>query len=80
MLIVMLTVFEISITLLAVVEISKGAKFHQLNSLHFKYIVQYSDVIAEFEASASKDVSALQNVIINTVSYTHLTLPTKRIV
>lgn len=65
MLIVMLTVFEISITLLAVVEISKGAKFHQLNSLHFKYIVQYSDVIAEFEASASKDVSALQNVIIN---------------
>lgn len=65
MLIVMLTVFEISITLLAVVEISKGAKFHQLNSLHFKYIVQYSELIAEFERSAKNDVAPLESVIIN---------------
>ncbi|QHJ13121.1 Phytochrome-like protein cph1 [Paraglaciecola mesophila] len=65
MLIVMLTIFEISMTLLAVFEISKGAKFHQLNSLHFKYIVQYSELINDFERSSTKDVSPLINVIIN---------------
>lgn len=49
MLIVMLTIFEITLTLFSILEISKGAKFHQLNSLHLKYTVQFSTHISKFE-------------------------------
>jgi hypothetical protein len=34
---VVLTFFEISLTLWSVFEIAKGATFHQLNFLHLKY-------------------------------------------
>lgn len=37
MLIVILTIFEISITVFSVLEVAKGASFHNLNSLHLKY-------------------------------------------
>lgn len=40
MLIVILTTAEVSITVFSAFEIAKGAKFHQLNFLHLKYINQ----------------------------------------
>lgn len=41
--IVCLTLLEVSVTLWAVFEISKGAKLHQLNLLHLKYSIQFSN-------------------------------------
>lgn len=49
LLIVVLTIFEITLTLFSILEISKGAKFHQLNSLHLKYTVQFSTYISTLE-------------------------------
>lgn len=47
LIIVVLTIFEISVTLWAVFELSKGATFHQLNSLHLKYSAELAtDVLA----------------------------------
>ena len=40
LLIVMLTAAEVSITIFSALEIAKGAKFHQLNFLHLKYVNQ----------------------------------------
>ena len=62
-LIVVLTVFEISITLLSVFEISKGAQFHQLNLLHLKYISQFSDNILALENKIQIDVLETKRVI-----------------
>ena len=45
MLIVLLTIFEISITVFSVLEVAKGASFHQLNSLHLKYSYIFSEQV-----------------------------------
>ena len=45
LLIVCLTILEISFTLWAAFQISKGATFHQLNSLHLKYNAEFSKVV-----------------------------------
>jgi signal transduction histidine kinase len=64
MLIILLTVFEISLTLLSVFEISKGAKFHQLNSLHLKYSGQFSERVLSLDKDSFIEVAALQTLIL----------------
>ena len=54
LLIVCLTVLEISFTLWAAFQISKGATFHQLNSLHLKYNIEFSKVVDDL--SSGEDV------------------------
>lgn len=65
MLIVVLTIFEISLTLWSVFEISKGAKFHQLNSLHLKYSAQFSERVFALEMDSTINVAALESILLN---------------
>ena len=50
MLIVLLTVFEITLTLWSVFEISNGVKFHELNLNHFKYSSQLMNKVSSLDA------------------------------
>ena len=63
--IVILTVFEISITLWAVFEITKGATFHQLNSLHLKYSAELSEQVFDIERGGVINIQELQTTIRN---------------
>ena len=65
MIIVLLTFFEISLTLWSVIEISKGATFHQLNFLHLKYNAIFSTQILKLEAGSAVDIPLLKNSIDN---------------
>lgn len=65
MIIVVLTVFEISLTLWSVFEISKGAKFHQLNSLHLKYSAEFFAAVSELDGASQIDVRPLRDLVIN---------------
>jgi signal transduction histidine kinase len=56
MFIVLLTVLEISITLLSVFELSKGATLHQLNSLHLKNSAIFSRQVNEFSNNSGADI------------------------
>lgn len=50
LIIVVLTVIEVSCTIWAALEISKGADFHRLNVLHLKFNAQFSNQVAELKA------------------------------
>lgn len=65
MVIVVLTCFEISITLFSVFEITKGAKFHQLNSLHLKYSAVLSEELFELESGSLLNIPLLRTHINN---------------
>ena len=65
MLIVILTIFEISLTLWSVLEISKGATYHQLNSLHLKYSAQFSERISPLTKDSIINVVELEEIILN---------------
>ncbi|GAC20034.1 sensor histidine kinase [Paraglaciecola arctica] len=65
MIIVLLTAFEISLTLWSVFEIAKGATFHQLNFLHLKYNATFSDEILRLENGELLDIPLLKNNINN---------------
>jgi signal transduction histidine kinase len=65
MIIVVLTVFEISLTLWSMSEISKGAKFHQLNSLHLKYSSEFFVAVSELNDADQVDTELLRELIIN---------------
>jgi len=65
MLIVILTIFEISLTLWSVFEISNGAKFHQLNFLHLKYATEFSNEVSSLENDSVIDISKLEKLIID---------------
>ncbi len=63
MVIVALTVAEISLTLWSVFEISKGAKFHQLNSRHLKYSAIFSEQVDKLNAGYAIDAGMLRHTI-----------------
>jgi signal transduction histidine kinase len=65
MIIVLLTVFEISLTLWSVFEIAKGATFHQLNFLHLKYNTKFSEEVFNLESGSPVDALLLQRSIDN---------------
>lgn len=65
MIIVVLTCFEISITLFSVFEIIKGAKFHQLNSLHLKYSAVLNEELFELESGLLLNIPLLRTHINN---------------
>lgn len=65
MIIVALTFFEISLTLISVFEITKGAKFHQLNSLHLKYSAELTNVVVNIDWGEPLDIPLLQTSINN---------------
>ncbi len=63
MIIVLLTILEVSITIWAAFQISKGATFHQLNSLHLKYNTQFLDQVIDLENGSQPDIEALKATI-----------------
>lgn len=65
LIIVILTCFEISLTLWSVFEIAKAAKFHQLNFLHLKYNAEFSNQVNSLEKAKTVDVVKLKNAINN---------------
>ena len=65
MIIVVFTVFEISLTLWSIFEISKGATLHQLNLFHLKYTVEFSGRVYDIEKNAQIDLPALRENINN---------------
>jgi signal transduction histidine kinase len=50
MIIVALTIFEVSLVLFTLFEILQGARFHQLNASHLKYIVSFSEQVRQIQA------------------------------
>jgi signal transduction histidine kinase len=65
MIIVLLTFFEISLTLWSVFEIAKGATFHQLNFLHLKYNATFSREVLNLENGSPLDIPQLRTNIDN---------------
>lgn len=70
MVIVLLTLVEVSITVWAAIQISKGATFHQLNSLHLKYNVQFLDQVVALGAdplpeATPEQLSTLERTILD---------------
>lgn len=63
MFIVVLTILEVSLTIWSIFEISKGATFHQLNSLHLKYSAVFSDQVLGIEKGAKLNTLLLKNTI-----------------
>jgi signal transduction histidine kinase len=63
MIIVLLTVVEVSITIWAAFQISKGATFHQLNSLHLKYNTQFLDELVLLEQGNTPNIESLKSTI-----------------
>ncbi|MBF7074941.1 HAMP domain-containing histidine kinase [Glaciecola sp. MH2013] len=67
MFIVVLTLIEISITLWSVVELSKGATLHQLNSLHLKNSAIFSRQVSDFVSDIDTDIDTKVNSMEKTV-------------
>jgi len=63
MVIVLLTILEVGITIWGAFQISKGATFHQLNSLHLKYNAQFLEKVRWLETGVPPDLTALQTTI-----------------
>jgi len=63
--IVMLTAFEISITIWAAFEISSGAAFHRLNFLHVKYDSIYAEEISAIKMGAVIDTAKLSKMVMD---------------
>lgn len=63
LIIVTLTVAEISLTLWSVFEISKGATFHQLNSRHLKYSAIFSEQVDKLSSGYPVDADMLRHTI-----------------
>lgn len=64
LIIVCLTVVEVSFTVWAAFEISNGAKFHQLNFLHLKYAEEFSALLNKSENVGFIDVDELEEAIL----------------
>ncbi|MEO0422417.1 MAG: HAMP domain-containing sensor histidine kinase [Pseudomonadota bacterium] len=63
LIIVLLTVAEVSVTVWAALGIAKGATYHQLNSLHLKYNAQFSDQLADMPPNGGLALDALRTTI-----------------
>jgi len=59
LIIVCLTVIEVSITIWTTLEIASGAKLHQLNFLHLKYDLEFSELISGYEKGEEIDIDEL---------------------
>ncbi|WP_024610694.1 HAMP domain-containing sensor histidine kinase [Pseudoalteromonas sp. TB64] len=64
MLIVILTTAEVSITVYSAFEIAKGAKFHQLNFLHLKYVHQLTKSVKKIENNIPIDINTIESDIL----------------
>ena len=60
MIIVILTVVEVSITIFSAFEIAKGARFHQLNFLHLKYINQLTKSVNSIQEDTPIDLDQIE--------------------
>lgn len=60
MIIVILTIVEVSITIFSAFEIAKGARFHQLNFLHLKYVNQLTKSVKTIEENAPIDLDKIE--------------------
>ncbi|MEM1229260.1 MAG: ATP-binding protein [Pseudomonadota bacterium] len=65
LIIVVLTVIEVSITVWAALQLANGATLHQLNSLHLKYNAQFSKQVMAAEESGAIDSQALRASLAN---------------
>lgn len=63
MIITLLTVLEVSMTIWAVFEISKGARFHQLNFLHLESNLAMQDAVDKLTLSGQIDTANLKSLI-----------------
>lgn len=63
LIIVCLTVLEVSITIWAAFQISKGATFHQLNSLHLKYNGAFNEQVIDGRESGEVAVDELRETL-----------------
>lgn len=62
--IVIFTVLEVSITIWGAIQIAKGARFHQLNSLHLKYNDKFTQEIIFFRVTADEDTERLKRAVL----------------
>jgi signal transduction histidine kinase len=62
--IVFLTVLEVSITLWAAFQLSKGANFHRLNFLHLKYNTEFADFLNKSDDPVSFDSKKALEIIL----------------
>jgi signal transduction histidine kinase len=58
-----MTLIEVSITLWAVFQISKGVTFHQLNLLHLKYNYEFSELVMDTQQGKPVNANALIEAI-----------------
>lgn len=65
MFIVLLTLIEITITLWSVIELSKGATLHQLNSLHLKYSAEFTSQVNELKQGQHINLDRLKATIVS---------------
>lgn len=65
MVIVVLTIFEVSLVLFTLFEILLGAKLHQLNAAHLRYTVAFSEQVRDIQANNTIDLGALRRTIYN---------------
>lgn len=63
LIIVCLTVIEVSITIWTTLEIASGAKLHQLNFLHLKYDLEFSELISGYERGEKIDIDELRRSV-----------------
>ncbi len=63
MVIVILTIFEVSLVLFTLFEILQGAKFHQLNASHLKHIVTFSEHVRQIRFNEPIDLETLRQII-----------------
>lgn len=63
MIIVVLTVVEVTFTIWAAMKITNGATFHQLNSLHLKYNAQFSGQVTLLERGRSVAADELRETL-----------------
>ncbi len=64
-LIVALTTIEITITVFSALEIAKGAKFHQLNFLHSKHTVHFSELLHDIQNGNPIVINEIKNIIVD---------------
>lgn len=63
MIIIVLTVVEVTFTIWAAMKITNGATFHQLNSLHLKYNAQFSSQVSLLERGRPVSADALRQTL-----------------
>lgn len=63
LIIVLLTIIEISITIFATFQLAKGAYFHQLNVLHLKFNATFSEMVVEIRNDGPINTDELNHIV-----------------